>query len=384
MAKGPLEGLLVVALEQAVAAPYCTSRLADAGARVIKIERPEGDFARGYDRAAQGTSSYFAWLNRGKESLVLDIKTPRDRALLDALLAKADVFVQNLAPGAVDRLGLGTATLRGRRPALITCDISSYGSEGPYAARKGYDLLLQAETGLLSVTGTPDGAGRVGVSVCDIATGMYAYQGVLEALIARGLTGIGQALQVSLFDAVADWMTVPLLQAEASGENPARLGLHHVSIAPYGAYRCGDGSEVLISIQNDREWRGFCAQVLRAPELADDSRFIDNPGRVANRGALDAIIETTFGALPRAALVARLDQAGVAFGALNTVLELAEHPHLRRAWVETPGGPVSIVAPPILRPDGTAALGPVPAIGQHTADIRREFLVDTIDRPAIA
>ncbi|WP_428149670.1 CaiB/BaiF CoA transferase family protein [Brevundimonas sp.] len=371
---GPLEGVLVVALEQAVAAPYCTSRLADAGARVIKIERAEGDFARGYDRAAEGTSSYFAWLNRGKESLVLDVKSPADRALLDALLARADVFVQNLAPGAVDRLGLSAETLRATRPEMITCDISSYGADGPYAERKGYDLLLQAETGLVSITGTPEGAGRVGVSVCDIATGMSACQGILEALIARGRTGLGQSLKVSLFDAVADWMTVPLLQAEASGRNPDRLGLHHVSIAPYGAYACADGFELLVSIQNEREWAGFCADVLDQPALAADPRFIDNSARVANRPALDAIVVEAFVRHPRAALIQILDQAKIAFGAVNSVLELADHPHLRRASVATPGGSVEIVAPPVISPDRPFRPGAVPAVGQHTETIRAEFL----------
>jgi crotonobetainyl-CoA:carnitine CoA-transferase CaiB-like acyl-CoA transferase len=374
VADGPLDGLLVVALEQAVAAPYCTSRLADAGARVIKIERPEGDFARGYDRAAKGASSYFAWLNRGKESLVLDIKAPEDRRLLDALLAKADIFVQNLAPGAVERLGLGAATLRAQRPSLITCDISSYGAAGPYAKRKGYDLLLQAETGLVSVTGTPEGAGRVGVSVCDIATGMYAYQGILEALIGRGVSGEGKALQVSLFDSVADWMTVPLLLAEDSGRNPARLGLHHVSIAPYGAYACADGSELLISIQNEREWAAFCRDILGDAAIAADPRFSDNSARVANRPALSALIREVFGALPRATLVERLDAASIAFGAVNTVLELADHPHLRRVNIGTPEGSVDIVAPPVIRAGETFTAGAAPSIGEHSDAIRREFL----------
>ena len=370
----PLAGLLVVALEQAVAAPFCTSRLADAGARVIKIERPEGDFARGYDRAAKGESSYFAWLNRGKESLVLDIKAEDDRRLLDAILAGADVFVQNLAPGAVDRLGLGAETLRSRRPALITCDISSYGADGPYAMRKGYDLLLQAETGLASVTGLPEGPGRVGVSICDIATGMYAYQGILEALIARGVSGVGQALQVSLFDSIADWMTSPLLLAEASGSNPARIGLHHVSIAPYGAYACADGSQVLISIQNEREWINFCSMILERPELATDERFNDNSARVANRPALVAIVAEAFARLPRAALIERLDAAGIAFGAINSVLDLAAHPHLRRMTVDSAGGPIAIPVPPVRRL-GQEPLqpGPIPAIGEQTDRIRREF-----------
>ncbi len=373
MGKGPLEGILVVALEQAVAAPMCTARLADAGARVIKIERPEGDFARDYDGAAAGTSSYFAWLNRGKESLVLDIKAPRDRALLDALIARADVFVQNLAPGATDRLGLGSATLRAAYPRLTTVDISSYGATGPYSRRKGYDLLLQAETGLASITGLPEGPGRVGVSVCDITTGMNAYQGVLEALISRGRTGQGQALQVSLFDAIADWMAQPLMLAEATGRNPARIGLNHVSIAPYGAYACADGSPVLISIQNEREWISFCAGVLEEPAVAADARFASNAARVANRPALDAVIAASFGALDREALIARLDAAQIAFGAVNTVLDFARHPHLRRITVQTPGGAVSMPVPPVIRDGEEPRFGPVPAIGQHTDAIRREF-----------
>jgi itaconate CoA-transferase len=374
MAKRPLDGLLVVALEQAVAAPFCSSRLADAGARVIKIERPEGDFARGYDRAAKGESSYFAWLNRGKESLVLDIKGPADRALLDSLLAKADVFIQNLAPGAVDRLGLGAQTLRGKHPKLITCDVSSYGVEGPYSQRKGYDLLLQAETGLASVTGLPEGPGRVGVSICDIATGMYAYQAILESLIQRGVTGQGAGLQVSLFDSIADWMTSPLLLAEASRINPSRLGLHHASIAPYGAYPCADGSEVLISIQNEREWVSFCTKVLQQPEVATDPRFIDNTARVANRPALSAIVCEVFGKLQRPDLIKTLDDAAIAFGAVNTVLDLSDHPHLRRMTADSAGGPVAMPAPPVRRiGEATLQPGPIPAVGEHTDAIRAEF-----------
>jgi itaconate CoA-transferase len=373
MAGGALEGIVVVAVEQAVAAPFATSRLADAGARVIKIERAEGDFARDYDHAAAGGSSYFAWLNRGKESVVLDLKAPDDRALLDRLIAGADVFVQNLAPGAITRLGLGWETLRALHPQLITCDISSYGAEGPCAARKGYDLLLQAETGLASVTGTPDGPGRVGVSACDIAAGLYAYQAILEALIARGRNGVGEALQVSLFDALADWMTVPLLQAEASGENPARVGLAHVSIAPYGAYACADGSDVLLAVQNPREWERLCVRVLRRAELANDPRFADNPARVANRAALDAILRPTLSRLSRAELTTALDQADIAYGAVNSVLDLARHPHLRRAAVMTPGGEVSLPAPPVVRPGHPVTFGPVPALGQHSDAIRLEF-----------
>jgi crotonobetainyl-CoA:carnitine CoA-transferase CaiB-like acyl-CoA transferase len=374
MVSFPLEGLLVIALEQAVAAPFCTSRLADAGARVIKIERPEGDFARGYDRAAKGESSYFAWLNRGKESLVLDIKDGVDRRLLDALIARADVFIQNLAPGALDRLALGAQVLRQQKPSLITCDISSYGSEGPFNRRKGYDLLLQAETGLASVTGLPDGPGRVGVSICDIATGMYAYQAILESLIGRGVTGEGAALQISLFDSIADWMTSPLLLAEASGSNPPRLGLHHASIAPYGAYACADGSEVLISIQNEREFASFCANILGWPELASDPRFKDNTSRVANRQALSVLIEDCFGRLPRAVLIKALDDAAIAFGAVNSVLDLSHHPHLRRMTVDSAGGTLTMPAPPARRMgEEEFRPGPIPAVGEHTDFIRAEF-----------
>ena len=356
-----------------MAAPLATSRLADAGARVIKIERAEGDFARGYDRAAAGESSYFVWLNRGKQSLVLDIKAADDLALLMRLVARADVFVQNLAPGATERLGLGWSKVRAKHPRLITCDISSYGAEGPYANRKGYDLLLQAETGLASVTGTPEGPGRVGVSACDIAAGLYAYQAILEALISRGKTGMGEALQVSLFDALADWMTVPLLQAEASGRNPARVGLAHVSIAPYGAYACADGSQVLLAVQNAREWERLCAQVLKRPELAADPRFADNVARVLNRDQLDAILGPALRLMSRAELMTILDAADIAFGAVNTVLDLATHPHLRRIAVQTAGGEVSLPAPPAVRPDEPASFASVPGLGQHSAALRREF-----------
>ena len=373
MARRALEGVLVVALEQAVAAPLATSRLADAGARVIKVERAEGDFARGYDRAAAGGSAYFAWLNRGKESLVLDIKARNDRAFLHRLIARADIFVQNLAPGAVERLGLGWRSLRAAHPRLITCDISSYGAEGPYAERRGYDLLLQAETGLASITGTPDGPGRVGVSACDIAAGLNACQAILEALIARGVTGVGEALQVSLFDSLADWMTVPLLQTEASGRNPDRVGLAHATIAPYGAYVCADGSNVLIAVQNRREWSRLCLDVLSRPELVQDHRFVDNPSRVANREALDRILRPAFRAMSRAALTEAFDAAQIAFGAVNTVMDLAVHPHLRRIDIATPQGEIAIPAPPAVRPEQTRRYGAVPHLGEHTDALRLEF-----------
>jgi itaconate CoA-transferase len=371
-----LKGLLVVALEQAVAAPYCTSRLADAGARVIKVERAEGDFARGYDKAAKGLASYFVWLNRGKESVVLDIKDEADRALLERMIARADIFVQNLAPGAAVRASLGSERLRERHPGLISCNISGYGEAGPYRARKAYDLLLQAETGLASVTGRPEGPGRVGVSVCDIACGMYAYAAILEALLERGRTGLGRAIDVSLFDAMADWMAVPLLQYEATGRSPARVGLNHVSIAPYGAYRCGDGEDVLISIQNEREWARFCAEVLERPELASDPRFADNNARVANRPALNEAIDAVFGARPRGEVVARLEAAQIAFASVNSVADFAAHPHLRRTSVATEAGPVALPAAPAMVDGEARRFGRVPALGEHTAALRREFAED--------
>ena len=370
----PLEGLLVIALEQAVAAPYCSSRLADAGARVIKIERAEGDFARGYDRVVHGESAYFVWLNRGKESIVLDIKDPADNALLTAMVAEADVFIQNLAPGAAGRAGFGGAALRARHPGLVTVDISGYGDSGPYAEMKAYDLLVQAETGLTGITGAPQEPGRVGVSVCDIAAGMYAHQAVLEALIARGRDGRGRAIAVSLFDGMADWMTVPLLHQVYGGRAPTRVGLNHPSVSPYGAYACGDGGTVLISIQNEREWTRFCAEVLDQPALAEDPRFRDNTARVENRPDLNREIDAVFSTRDRAAVIAGLRAARIAYGSLNSVADLADHPQLRRAVVDSPSGPVDLVAPPPrVADDGGARLGPVPGLGEHGEALRREF-----------
>ena len=369
----PLEGILVVALEQAVAAPYCSCRLADAGARVIKIERPEGDFARFYDKAAKGQASYFVWLNRGKESVVLDIKAPEDNALLHRMIAKADVFIQNLMPGAAARAGFGSAELRARHPRLITVDISGYGETGPYADMKSYDLLVQAETGLCMVTGRPEGPGRVGVSVCDIAAGMYAQQAVLEALIQRGRTGKGAGIKVSLFDGMADWMAVPLLHQDYGSGAPARVGLNHPSIAPYGAYAAEDGQLVLISIQNEREWQRLCAEVLAQPAMATDPLFKDNVTRVKNRQALDGRIAAAFAARSIEDLCARLKAAQIAFGRVNSVAQFAQHPQLRRVTVETPSGPVAMPAPPPIFVGEARALGPVPTVGQHSDAIRHEF-----------
>ncbi len=377
----PLSGLLVVSLEQAVAAPTCSCRLADAGARVIKIERPEGDFARGYDDVVHGESAYFVWLNRGKESIVLDLTTDDDKALLEAMLAKADVFIQNLKPGAVAKLGFAIERLRRDYPRLICCSVSGFGEHGPSAARKSYDLLIQAETGLASVTGGPEGPARVGVSVTDIAAGMNAYEAVLEALIARGRTGEGQAVSVSLFDAMADWMTVPLLQYEG-GKPPARMGLRHPSISPYGVFKTRDGADILISIQSDREWRVLAERVLSDPALADDPAFATNVARVKHRAETDGRVGSVFAAFDAAELIAKLAAADIAYAEVNDMGGLARHPHLRRIAVATPTGPARVPAPAAIRPSEDRRYGSVPALGEHTAKVRAEFLPGKSHRPA--
>ena len=369
----PLQGLLVVALEQAVAAPYCSSRLADAGARVIKVERSEGDFARSYDHVADGESAYFVWLNRGKESICLNIKDPRDADLLQRILRDADVFIQNLAPGAAARSGFDSTKLRELNPRLITVDISGYGDNGPYREMKAYDLLVQCETGLASITGAPEQPGRVGVSVCDIACGMYAHTAVLEALLERQQTGRGMGLAVSLFDAMADWMTVPLLHQDYTGEAPGRVGLNHPSIAPYGAYACKGGEQVVISIQNNREWKNFCEQVLQRPEFVDAPAYCNNVDRCTNRPALDQEINGVFGQMERADLLQRLQQAKIAFGSVNSVADLAQHQQLRRTSVATPSGTVELVAPPVIVEREQPSLRPVPGLGEHSDAIRGEY-----------
>ncbi|MFZ6761955.1 CaiB/BaiF CoA transferase family protein [Pseudoroseomonas sp. WGS1072] len=370
----PLEGLLVVSMEQAVAAPTCSVKLADAGARVIKIERAEGDFARGYDRAAAGQSTYFVWLNRGKESVCLDIKEAGDKALLQRLVGKADVFIQNLAPGAMGRAGFGSAELRRRHPRLITVDISGYGESGDYATMKAYDLLVQAESGLASITGHPAGPGRVGVSVCDIACGTMAHAAVLEALIERGITGEGKSIGVSLFDAMADWMNVPLLYFEGTGHAPQRIGLAHPSICPYGAFATSDGALVLISIQNEREWAQFCAGFLQEPELPQREGFRSNVERVANRPVVDAHVAAAFAKLSREACAARLREANTAYGFVNDMPALVAHPALRRLPVRTPNGDVAVAAPAARFNDGAPRqYGAVPGLGEHTEAVRREF-----------
>ena len=369
----PLDGLLVVALEQAVAAPLATCKLADAGARVIKIERAEGDFARGYDHVVLGESSYFVWLNRGKESLVLDLKAEADAALLSRIVARADVFVQNLAPGAAERAGFGAETLRARHPRLVTCDISGYGEEGPYRDMKAYDLLIQCESGLASVTGTPDAPGRVGVSIADIASGMTAHAAIVEALYARERTGEGRALTVSMFDAVADWMAVPLLHHDYGGEAPPRVGLSHASIAPYGAFPTREGELVVFGVQNEREWRALCREVLDRPDLAEDPGYASNDLRVAGRAALDAVIAGVFAGLSRSEAAERLQRANIAFGAVNSVAGLSGHPQLRRMAVETPAGPARLPAAPARVRGESFAPGPSPALGQHSQALRTEF-----------
>jgi len=358
----PLKGLKVIAVEQAVAAPFCTARLADAGADVVKVERPEGDFARGYDQAAAGQSSYFVWLNRGKRSNVLDLSTEADKSELRRMVSEADVLVQNLKPGAMARLGLAPADLRAETPRLITCSITGYGESGPMAQRKAYDLLIQAESGLSSITGGPEGPARVGVSIVDIATGATAHAAILEALIARGITGEGQHIDISMFDVMADWMAVPLLNAEA-GKPPGRVGLAHPSIAPYGAFAAGDGTTFLLAIQSEREWVNLCTHVLGDATIPQDPRFASNVARTANRAETDALVAAAFARHDATALEALLVKADMAFARVNDMAGLSAHPHLRRIEVATPNGPVSLPAPaPIFstaRPDP----GAVPAIG---------------------
>ena len=360
----PLEGITVIAVEQAVAAPFCSSRLADAGAHVIKIERPEGDFARGYDAAARGQSSYFVWLNRGKDSQVIDLVTREGRGQLENLIAGADVLLQNLKPGSMDKLGFSLERLKKDFPALISCTISGYGDEGPYAHRKAYDLLIQAESGLASITGGPDGPSRVGLSIVDIATGATAHAAILEALIKRSKSDKGADIRISMFDVMADWLTVPLLNFEA-GQPPQRMGLAHPSISPYGVFRSKDGKDILISIQSEREWKKLCAGVLARPELPNDPRFASMVERVRNRHLTDGMVGEIFAAMTRDELLKRLSDADIAFAEVNTMAGLAVHPHLRRIEVDTPNGPVTYPAPAAIVVDEPRRYGAVPAIGER-------------------
>jgi itaconate CoA-transferase len=373
----PLTGVRVVALEQAVSAPFCSRQLADMGADVVKVERPDGgDFARGYDGALHGLSAYFAWLNRGKRSIALDLKTPSGCATLASLLERADVFVHNLAPGAVERMGFGYETLAARHPRLIWCGISGYGPDGPYRDKKAYDMLVQAESGIVSLTGSAGAPAKVGVSMADIASGLYGYSSILAALIQRSRTGAGERIDISMLECLTEWMMPPIYFWQGTGEIPQRAGVRHNMIVPYGAYPCADGA-VNFAIQNDREWRRFCGGVLGAQELADDERFATNPSRLKNRVELEAIIERHFAAVPREHVLAQLDEAGIANGAVNDVAAAARHPQLeaRARWttVESPVGTIPALLPPHNLRQAAPAMGAVPALGQHTEEILAEL-----------
>lgn len=380
----PLDGVTVLSFEQAVAAPFATRQLADLGARVIKVERPGGgDFARGYDGAVNGLSAYFAWLNRSKESLTLDLAGELAGEVLERLLPCVDVVVHNLGPGVAERFGLDASALRGRFPALVVCAISGYGP-GPLRRRKAYDLLIQAEAGLVSVTGTEDEPAKVGISVADIAGGMYAYSGILGALYARERSGEGASLDVSLFDALVEWMAHPLYVARYTGRAPRRSGRRHATIAPYGPFATAGGGSLVIAVQNAAEWERLCAAVLDAPALARDSRFADNPSRVANRGELEAAIAERVRAWTRAELSARLDAASIAWGTVTPVEELPGHPALRERWttVDSPVGPIDALPPPV-RVSGVAArMDAIPAAGEHTGAILAELGLDPPERTA--
>ncbi|WP_321334106.1 CaiB/BaiF CoA-transferase family protein [Breoghania sp.] len=360
----PLEGLTVVAIEQAVAAPFCTARLADAGAQVFKIERPEGDFARGYDDVAAGQSSYFVWLNRGKQSVTLNLASPDGKAELKKLIDGADVVVQNLKRGALARLGFDPAELVKANPGLIVCSISGYGDQGPLADRKAYDLLIQAESGLCSITGTAEGPSRVGLSIVDIATGATAHAAILEALIGRSITGRGANISVSMFDVIAEWLTVPLLNHEG-GKTPKRIGLAHPSISPYGVFESRDGRPILISIQSDREWRNLAKIFLEDEALGTDPRFATNVARVENRNQTDAIVAAAFARRDCDDAIAVLLKADVALALVNDMAGLSSHPHLRRITVESPNGPVSFPAPAPIFAGEDRSYGPVPALGRE-------------------
>ncbi len=368
-----LEGILVVALEQAVAAPIASCRLADAGARIIKLERAEGDFSRGYDDYAEGLSSYFVWINRGKESCRVDLKDPNDLALVETMLSEADVFIQNLAPGATGRLGIGSAELRQRYPKLITCDISGYAPGTPHYNRKAYDLLIQAEAGLSAITGSESsGPMRIGVSIADIATGNAAYAAILEALLRRARTGQGSQIQLSLFDTIADLMNVPYLTRRYGGIEPPKLGLAHPSIAPYGVFRLAD-AEVLLAVQSEPEWRILAREVLRDEALADDPRFVSNVLRVRNRAALDAAIQVILAPRSFAETTAALDRARIAYGTVSHVGDLISHPAATALPVETQNGPVEVLAPPAIVDGKRTVMRRVPALGEHEVALRREF-----------
>ena len=378
----PLDGITVVSLEQAVAAPFASRQLADLGARVIKVERPgPGDFARGYDETVKGLASHFVWLNRSKESIALDLKSKEGQEAIKELAARADVFIQNLAPGAAERLGLGAEELRAANPSLIHVSISGYGPGGPYTTKKAYDLLVQCEAGLVSITGTPDGPSKVGISAADIAAGMYAYSGILTALIQRGRTGEGTTLEISMLEALGEWMGFPLNYAMYGGTPPPRSGARHAAIGPYGPFRCGDGEQVFLGIQNEREWAKFCDQVLARPELATDPRFERNSLRVANEAELTAEIEQAFTALTAEQAADRLEEVGIANALLRDMTSFADHPQLkaRERWVDydSPVGPLRALLPPATPVGASAVMGPIPTVGQHTEAILAELGLTT-------
>jgi itaconate CoA-transferase len=374
----PLEGITVVGLEQVIAGPYCTRQLAELGARVIKIERTgEGDAARSYDKSVNGQSSHFVWVNRSKESLALDVKHPQAKQVLDRLLQKADVFVQNLAPGAVERLGLGAAELRAQHPRLIWCGISGYGAGGPYAEKRAYDLLVQCESGLLSVTGTPEQPAKAGISVADIAAGMYAMSSILAALYRRQAEGVGATLDITMFEALGEWMGFPAYFTAYGGEQPPRTGAHHATIVPYGPFRAGDGGTVFLSIQNEREFERFCDVVLLNAGLKADSRFAGGPARSKNRDAVHAEIDRVFLKLKAEEIIARLEQAGIANAKLNSMQEFWDHPQLeaRGRWTEigSPGGPIRATKPPFNLDGFEPRMDAVPALGAHSRAVLSEL-----------
>jgi itaconate CoA-transferase len=383
----PLHGLTVVAIEQAVAAPFASRQLADLGARVIKIERPGvGDFARSYDATVNGLASHFVWINRSKESLTLDLKRAEAAEALRRLIARADVFIHNLAPGAITRLGFGSAALRTSHPRLVTCEISGYGTSGPYRDKKAYDLLVQSEAGLVSITGTADTPSKVGISIADIAAGMYAFSAVLAALLRRERTGEGAAVEVSLFDALAEWMGYPAYFTGYGGEAPPRTGARHAAIAPYGPYAAGDGKAVYLGIQNEREWARFCEQVLQQPSLAADPRFSSNSARVAHQDELTAMVTAAFAGSTAAAVVERLEAAGIANARMNSVREFLDHPQLsaRGRWrdVDSPAGPLRALRPPFDIEGVTPRMERIPALGEHTDSVLQElgFDASTIEK----
>ena len=368
-----LDGIQVITLEQAVAAPYASGKLAQAGARVIKIEREEGDFARRYDSDVNGLSAYFVWLNHGKESVCLNIKDAEDLLILKNIISKSDIFIQNLMPGATNRLGISSKSLREKYPSLITCDISGYGQNGPYSKMKAYDLLIQAESGLANINGSSQEPGRVGVSVCDIAAGMTAFQAILQALIGRNKTGLGREIEVSLFHSLADWMNVPYLQTVYGKRKVKRAGLHHATIAPYGVYKCKQDELILISIQNEREWSSLCSLVLDKTDLIEDDNFSNNSNRVINRNMLDQIINDMFGSMLRKDIIKKLQDADIAYGQLSTIEDLNKHPQSNFISVQTSEGEISLLSPGAVINGEEVTFGKVPFLGEHTDKIKNEY-----------